>query len=99
MLAEARSKTAFLAKKGVTLGYDISDLKAVPISLSGLIHCDADAALQWVQVYGAINFTYTSKRGTWREPVAWPKTSHLFIPLRAEEGAEKFDGYCPEKIQ
>jgi hypothetical protein len=99
MLSDARSRTVLLANKGVKLQYDTSQLKAVPVSLSGLAHCDSAAFHQWVQVYGTLIFTYTSKGGTLREPVAWPKTSHLFVPLLVEDGVQKFDGYCPETIR
>lgn len=100
MMEDTRARLELLAKKQVKIGYDLSKMRARPLSVSGLPHCDQQPGTQWVQVDGILQFTYKSPREAPNpEPVVWPETSNIDIPLIKEDGIYKFDGYCPENVR
>jgi hypothetical protein len=98
MMADARERAASLAERGIKIGFDLSQLRATPMAVTGLPFCADGAGLQWVQIDGTMIFTYQSKESVASSPVAWPATSHILIPLATEDGVRKFDGYCPETM-
>jgi hypothetical protein len=96
-MSDARERIASLAQRGISLGYDLSELNAAPVKVTGLPHCgEGEATPDWVQIDGNMIFTYDSPTAHSREPVRWPKESHILIPTIVEDGIRKFDGYCPE---
>lgn len=96
MIDDARARAASLAAHGIKIGFDLSQLEATPVEITGLPHCIPDAGVQWVQLEGAMIFTYDSPTAQAKAPVAWPRSSHIFVPTLVENGVRKFDGYCPE---
>jgi len=96
MMADTRARTASLAARGIEIGFDLSQLRAVPVEISGLPHCADRPGVEWVQLEGSMIFTYDSPDAHAREPVSWPHDSHIFIPTIVEGGMHRFDGYCPE---
>jgi hypothetical protein len=96
MMADASIRVGSLAKRNIKIGFDLSQLRATPVAITGLPHCYSQHGTQWVQLDGTMIFTYASPTIESKEPVAWPSTSHVFIPTIVEDGIRKFDGYCPE---
>jgi hypothetical protein len=97
MIEDARARNSLFAKKKVEIGFDLSQMRARPISISGISYCDEQPDTKWVQVDGTLNFTYRSAEAIPApEPVKWPENSNIDIPLIREDGILKFDGYCPE---
>ncbi len=96
MMEDTHARAASLAARGIKIGFDLSQLRAVPVEISGLPHCADRPGIEWVQLEGSMIFTYDSPTAHAREPVSWPHDSHIFIPTVIEEGVRKFDGYCPE---
>jgi hypothetical protein len=96
MMADAQARLASLSHRNIKLGFDLSQLRATPVEITGLAHCDSRPDLQWVQLDGAMIFTFASPTASAREPVLWPQGSHIYVPMVVEDGTRKFDGYCPE---
>jgi hypothetical protein len=96
MMTDAQTRVASLVKRNIKIDFDLSHLRATPVEIVGLPHCDSRPDLQWVQLDGTMIFTYTSTMANAREPVAWPQGSHIYVPTIIEDGVRKFDGYCPE---
>ena len=96
MMEDAAARIRSLAKRNIKIGFDFTQLHATPVAITGLPHCDERTDVQWVQLHGAMIFTYASPTANSKEPVAWPLTSHIYIPTIVEDGVRKFDGYCPE---
>jgi len=96
MMADAAQRISNLARNKIAIGFDLSKLNATPVNITGLPHCNSQADVTWVQIDGAMTFTYTSPTMNSSEPVAWPVSSHIYIPTILEDGVRKFDGYCPE---
>jgi hypothetical protein len=98
MMSDAHERVASLERRHINIGFDLSQLRARPTAVEGLPHCgDAPGrTVQWVQLYGAMTFTYDSPIRQLREPIRWPETSHIYVPTVVEDGVRKFDGYCPE---
>jgi hypothetical protein len=94
VMADERARIASLAKRNTKIGFDLSQLHAVPVALKGMPHCNADQTVQWVHVYGAMTFTYQSPLISKSESIAWP--NGIYVPTVVEDGVRKFDGYCPE---
>jgi hypothetical protein len=98
MMEDARARMDLLAHSKIDIGFELSQMRARPISLSGMPFSDARPETLWVQVDGVLNFTYKSPDATLPpEPVRWPESSNIDIPLIKEDGVYKFDGYCPEE--
>jgi hypothetical protein len=96
-MADARERIASLARRDIHIGFDLSEMQAMPVEIEGLPHCGAaEQKAEWVQLDGNMIFTYESPAITSREPIRWPRTSHIFVPTVIEDGIRKFDGYCPE---
>jgi hypothetical protein len=97
-MTDARDRVASLTLRNINIGFDLSQLRARPVAIDGLPHCGEapGRAVQWVQLYGTMIFTYDSPTLRMREPTNWPETSHIYIPTVVEDGVRKFDGYCPE---
>ena len=94
---DTRERIASLTRQSVKIGFDLSEMRATPVTVDGLPHCGAPGQQpEWVQLNGDMIFTYDSPTVSSREPVHWPQTSHILIPTVIEEGVRKFDGYCPE---
>jgi hypothetical protein len=98
MMQDTRERGIKLGMRGITLSYDITGLQAIPVEIHNLPHCNASVDIQWVQLGGTVNYSFasTSPIAQSTEPVAWPESSHLFVPTVLENGVHKFDGYCPE---
>jgi hypothetical protein len=97
MIDDARTRIGTLTENKIEIGFDLSQMRARPITATGLRNCNERFETQWVQVDGILKFTYKSvEDAPTPEPVSWPENSHLFFPLIKEEGLLKFDGYCPE---
>jgi hypothetical protein len=94
-MADTRDRIASLARRGIKIGFDLAQMRATPVDVQGLSHCGA-ASPQWVQLDGAMTYTYESSEMKISESTAWPETAHVVVPLVAEDGVRKFDGYCPE---
>jgi hypothetical protein len=94
-MADARARIAALARRGITIGFDLAHMRATPVEVQGLSPCGT-ATPQWVQLDGAMTYTYDSPAMKLSEATAWPETSHVVVPLVVEDGVRKFDGYCPE---
>jgi hypothetical protein len=96
MMADAAERNASLVGRKIKIGFDLSQLRATPVRVAGLAFCDPRPDLAWLQIDGAMIFTYDSPEVTGREPVVWPPSGHILIPTVVEDGVRKFDGYCPE---
>ena len=96
MMADTRTRTTSLAARGIEIGFDLSQLRAVPVEVSGLPHCADRPGVEWAQLEGSMIFTYDSADAHVREPVRWPRESYIFVPTIVEDGERRFDGYCPE---
>jgi hypothetical protein len=96
MMADASARNASLAERNIKIGFDLSELHATPVQVTGLQSCDSRPGVEWVQIDGNMIFTYASSQANAREPVRWPHSSHILIPTIVEGGVRKFDGYCPE---
>jgi hypothetical protein len=96
MIDDKKRRAANLSAKKIKIGFDLSQLRARPVDITGVVHCNPRTDTQWIQVDGTIWFTYESPEAVAREPVRWPETSHIFFPTIVEDGVRKFDGYCPE---
>lgn len=96
MMTDAKSRTEMLAGRNIRIGLDMSQLHATPVAVNGVPFCDPRPDVEWVQIDGAMIFTFDSPVEAPREPVAWPHNSGILIPTIVEDGVRKFDGYCPE---
>jgi hypothetical protein len=97
MMEDAAARLRLFAEKKIKLGFDLSQLRARPLTVSGMPVCHQRPETQWVQVDGVLNFTYRSPEASPpAEPVKWPEKSNIYFPLIKEDGIFKFDGYCPE---
>jgi hypothetical protein len=97
MMDDAKARAATQKERGITIGFDLSQLHATPVRVTGMPFCTDQQGLQWVQIDGAMIFTYKTPEGQLLSvPVKWPETSHILIPTVIEDGVRKFDGYCPE---
>jgi hypothetical protein len=97
MMEETRDRLRLFAEKKIELGFDMSQMRARPLTVSGMPFCNQQPETQWVQVDGLLNFTYKSPAAAPQpEPVKWPETSNIYFQLIKEDGILKFDGYCPE---
>jgi hypothetical protein len=96
MMADASARNASLTERNIKIGFDLSELRATPVQVTGLQSCDSRSGVEWVQIDGNMIFTYASPQANAREPVRWPHSSHILIPTIVEDGVRKFDGYCPE---
>lgn len=97
-MADLRARNASLAQRNIKLAFDLSEIRATPVEVTGLPHCSTPSGqpIEWVQLDGTMIFTYEAPGYTTKEPVAWPQASHILIPTVVEDGVRKFDGYCPE---
>ena len=95
-MEDARARAASLHHRGIEIGFDLSQLKATPVTVTGLPFCVGGQDLQWVQIDGTMIFTYKSPAAQSTAPVAWPQASHILVPTVVEDGVRKFDGYCSE---
>ena len=96
MMEDAAARIGSLDRRNIEIGFDLSQMEATPVAVSGLPHCDSRADVQWIQLHGTMIFTYSSATRGAREPVEWPAASHIYVPTVVEDGVRKFDGYCPE---
>jgi len=96
MMELTRARIAALKRRNITIGFDLSQLRATPVTVTGLSHCAPRGDTQWVHVEGSMIFTYDSPSRVMREPVSWPAQSRILFPTVVENGIRKFDGYCPE---
>jgi hypothetical protein len=96
MIEDARTRIASLNARQIEVGYDISELEARPIEVSGLNSCNSQPNTQWAEIRGTMLYTYNSPEFSFLDPRPWPEQSHIFIPTVLEDGVRKFDGYCPE---
>lgn len=96
-MQDTHERLAMFAAKNIKLSYDLSQLDALPIDLSGMPQCgEGREGTQWVMLGGVVNYKIESPDFQRTEPVQWPVASKLFVPTIVEDGARKFDGYCPE---
>jgi hypothetical protein len=97
MMEDAAARARLFAEKHIEIGFDMSQMRARPLAVSGMPHCNERPETQWVQVDGILNFTYKSPEiAPQPEPVRWPESSNIYFTLIKEDGILKFDGYCPE---
>jgi len=97
MMEDARARARLFAENKIEIGFDFSQMRARPLSVSGLPHCNEQPETEWVQVDGVLNFSYKSPVAMPQpEPVKWPESANTYFPLIREDGILKFDGYCPE---
>ena len=97
MMEDTRKRLEVLAKSNIQLGYKLDELKGVPVEVKNLSYCDSGSlTAEWVQLSGAVTYTYSDKFNTSSEPVEWPKASSILVPTILEGGVRKFDGYCAE---
>jgi hypothetical protein len=94
-MADTRARIASLAQRGIRIGFDLSQMRATPVDVDGLSHCGTPSP-QWVQLDGAMTYTYDSSAMNISESTPWPAGAHVVVPLVTEDGVRKFDGYCPE---
>jgi hypothetical protein len=97
MMEDARARLGMFAERKIEVGFDLSQMRARPLNVTGMPYCNQQPETQWVQVDGVLNFTYKSPDAVPPpEPVKWPETSHIYFQVIKEDGILKFDGYCPE---
>jgi hypothetical protein len=97
MMADGAEKIALMSRVNQRLRYSIDELSARPITVKNIGHCNvSDPTLQWVRLSGTMMFAYDDPERHSAEPVAWPDTSNIFVPIVTEDGVTKFDGYCLE---
>jgi hypothetical protein len=97
MMQDAAARARMFADKKIEIGFDMSQMRARPLVVSGMPFCNQRPETQWVQVDGVLNFTYKSPEiAPPATPVRWPEGSNIYFPLIKEDGIYKFDGYCPE---
>jgi hypothetical protein len=86
-------------KDEIILGYDTTQLQAEIVAVTGIKHCGKARGVKWVRLFGTMNFTYKSHvHGLLTEPVSWPQSSNILVPILVEDGKPKFDGYCTESL-
>jgi hypothetical protein len=97
-MEDARARIASLARRGIRIGFDLAQMRATPVEVEGLRYCGAAPGRtpQWIQLDGAMTYTYASPAMNISEATAWPTAAHVVVPLVVEDGLRKFDGYCPE---
>ena len=98
MMEDAAARARAFAEKKIEIGFDMSQMRARPLAVSGMPFCNEQPDTQWVQVDGVLNFT--DKSPVLVPPpatVQWPASSNIYFPLIKEDGILKFDGYCPEQ--
>jgi hypothetical protein len=95
MMDDTRERIAFLAGDGIALGYDPARIKAERVTVHNGDYCGAARGVEWIRLSGAMSFSYRSLDRSTTEPVAWPEASQIVIPIIRENGAYRFDGYCP----
>jgi hypothetical protein len=93
MMTDVKTRMVSLAKQGITIGMDMSQLEATPVTVSDPSFCDTRPGVEWVQIKGSMIFTYSSPTFNARTPVSWIV---VLMPTIVEDGVRKFDGYCPE---
>ena len=93
MMTDVKTRTASLAKGGIKIGMDMSQLRATPVTINEPAFCDRRPDIQWVQIEGSMIFTYNSPTFNARTPSSWIVVE---MPTIVEDGVRKFDGYCPE---
>jgi hypothetical protein len=97
-MADARARIASLARRGIRIGFDLVQMRATPVEVEGLPDCAVAPGRtpQWVQLDGAMTYTYASPAMNISESIPWPTSARVVVPLVFEDGLHKFDGYCPE---
>lgn len=97
-MQDERQRRVTQDQQHIKIGFDLSQMHAVPVAVTGHPACAGapGGTPQWVHLYGAMIFTYDSPTMHAREPVSWPESSYVLVPLVNEDGVRKFDGYCPE---
>ena len=97
-MADERARLASQAERNIKIGFDLSQLHARPVVLQGMPHCNTTPgqAVQWVQLYGTMIFTYQSPTASATAPTNWSESTNIYMPTVVEDGVRKFDGYCPE---
>ena len=95
-MADEHARAVSQAQRNVKISFDLSQMRARPVTLTGMLHCNTDQTVQWVQVYGSMIFTFQSPTAYSTAAVEWPMTSNIFMPTVVENGVRQFDGYCPE---
>jgi hypothetical protein len=97
-MADEHARAVSQAQRHVKIGFDLSQMRATPVTLEGIPHCNAvpGQIVQWVQVHGTMTFTFQSPTALSTAAVNWPVRSNIYVPTVAEGGVRKFDGYCPE---
>lgn len=100
MMGETRRRIDELAADSdkIALGYDTSQLRADVVDIEGMKHCNGMQNIKWIQLSGTMNFTYKSRVHDVAEPVSWPHSSSILVPIVIEDHKPKFDGYCSEKL-
>jgi hypothetical protein len=97
MMEDTDARLRMFADEKIELGYDLSQMRARPLKVSGMRFCNPQPETQWVQVDGVLNFTYKSQEiAPPPTSVPWPERTNIYFPLIKEDGIYKFDGYCPE---
>jgi hypothetical protein len=97
-MADEHARAVSQARRGVKIGFDLSQMHARPVKLEGISHCGpvAGQTVQWVQLYGVMIFTFQSATAASTAAMRWPVESGIYVPTVIEDGVLKFDGYCPE---
>lgn len=97
-MQDERRRLASQEQQHIKIGFDLSQMKAVRVAVTGHPACAGapGGTPQWVHLYGTMIFTYDSPGTHAREPVIWPESSYVLVPTVVEDGVRKFDGYCPE---
>ncbi len=96
MMWDNRTRLEALSWEGVTFDYDLSQLNASLVNVVNGQRCVTDPSVVWIKLSGFMRFVINIKQERICEPVEWPSSHQIFMPVVFEDGEWKFDGYCPE---
>lgn len=99
MMEDMQTRTRRLAEKSITLSYDASQIDAETMTFTGVNYCGNGKDVTWIRLSGIMQFGYASPVQETSEPVQWPASSGIFIPIIRENGRYVFDGYCPANLE
>jgi len=95
MIEDTETRVKQLAAKKIELIYDSSQIKGDIVTLKNGYYCGNSKDVTWVHLSGVMQFVYSSSVQGAVEPVEWPASSNIIIPIIQENGHYVFDGYCP----
>lgn len=98
MMQDTKELSQSLASEKIALRYDASKLNAEKLEVKNGYYC-GDKKPEWIRISGTMQFFLDSPSNNVVEPVEWPASANIIIPIIREGNTWKFDGYCPAPIE